>query len=598
MDPNMFVSGAGASRWVPTVASPKLIQHEVRKQGKQQLLEEAASLLPDSDGMTKALLDFKNMHAADYEKTYGELRGIMSEYLSKYNENPYYAFTKEAKDQNRMMQWIVNNPQVKAADKMAENDKALRDKAMKENNLGAYHVVNGQLNIGPDGRPVTVGEWYDLVSNRVGNLGRETSAFQYDMMDSKEVASKIQSVFSNLGINQSEDLQGILSNKKSSNYMQVRNAVNAAKELLTSADRNTLMSNYYSKFYDPRNPDSADPRKAEASIDYIIADFAGKSIINKDDYGTNPYQKAMSESEGGTGPLKPASPYELAWKSTPREVPLIQGSNGMIVQAREIPDFAQNTRFAKDPDTGMEVAKANMYDNKYFSQAGVDLNRVVVAGGNKEDLFNPLVSEDGSSLLTDDVKKNIRVMRGEAAEHIVDVNGRFASPAEIRQLSTITKVNSLASVPNNLRKFFQQRDDGFYKNTQSFVISKVQIPASEGGFIPFTSGLESNASSKLAESLKNKGFKPRTLDDSEAKEFAKSVHDNTLINDRGWFSPEVFEVDLMIPVHSPDHMRAAGGQDALLRGSDVMMENSGSGTGSVRMPDASKATGFKFSDFN
>jgi hypothetical protein len=419
------------------------------------------------------------------------------------------------------------------------------------------------------------------------------------MTDAKDVASKIQSVFSNLGINQSEDLQGILSNKKSSNYMQVRNAVNAARELLTSADRNTLMSNYYSKFYDPRNPDSADPRRAEASIDYIIADFAGKSIINKDDYGTNPYTKANAESEGGTGPLKAASPYELAWESDPREVPIVQGSNGMIIQAREIPNFAQNTRFAKDPKTGLEVAKANMFDNKYFSQAGVDLNRVVVAGGNKEDLFNPLINEDGSSLLTDDVKKNIRVMRGEAAEHTIDVNGNFATPAEMKQLANVTHVSSLASVPSNLRKFFELRNDGFHKKTQSFVISKVQIPAYEGGAFGLVgTDLDSQNMRKLAESLKNKGFQPKELEGADKEEYAKSIHNPSSVGADEWFDPKVFEVDLMIPVHSPAHMRAAGGEDALLRGSDVMMENSGSAVGSVRMPDANKTVGVKFSDFN
>jgi hypothetical protein len=307
MDLSNFVSGAGVSKWVPTVANPGFIQHANRKQKEQQLLQEAASLLPDGAALTKTLLDH-DIPYADLAPIQGQLQMLMNSYLEDYQKSPFSAFSRDAKEKVKMMQHLVNDPKLKQVAQENALFKKHTEKILNEDDLGNnVNVKDGKIAIWRPGKSGYSRVWIepdqirdgdqvmritdeiDAINNVFG-LSRLGEKYSVDMTPHKELEDKILKYFSSTGHTTFDSMGEAGTERSKSNAAQLDSAMKIITEGagLTQADWNTLMSIYYSK-----NLGTKPVSKKEAQawvMDYV------KNIRDKYEIGSD-----TLSGKGGTG---------------------------------------------------------------------------------------------------------------------------------------------------------------------------------------------------------------------------------------------------------------------------------------------------------
>jgi hypothetical protein len=262
IDPSAFVSNPGASPWITTSPAPKLIRHEVQKAKKQQLLTEAQSLVPDSGKLTD-ILDKSELGPADKIIVGDKLNSTYSGYVEKYNENPYYAFSKEGKDRVREMQRIVSDPKNTLYSQLYKA--ATEERKRVQNNLGFVNydkgsvkminkstgkiedVALGQINF-TEYSPLTTGEEFNYRANVAGFANNPTE-FKVNQEDYSKVIDKIDKFLSNTGDYKYQQIfEGQpLSKISSSNFTQIKSKADLIKSAagLSESEYNAILAQYY-----------------------------------------------------------------------------------------------------------------------------------------------------------------------------------------------------------------------------------------------------------------------------------------------------------------------------------------------------------------
>jgi hypothetical protein len=142
-----FVSNQGSSPWVISTPGQGLIRHEIKKQGKAELLNEAAALGPDSEKLSQTLFTNK-LSPGDLANAQKNLQGMLSDYIGKYNDSPYYAFSREGRETVRRAQLFVNHPLFKEAEVANDVTNQYFKKANDVDKNGSkFNVVNGQVSV-------------------------------------------------------------------------------------------------------------------------------------------------------------------------------------------------------------------------------------------------------------------------------------------------------------------------------------------------------------------------------------------------------------------------------------------------------------------
>lgn len=268
--PESFVSQPGASRWIVTSPNPRRLDFDMQQGKRLQLLQEAASMVPDEKELTSTLL---NRKLSPYETTLysNYLNNELSNYLTEYRKNPFYAFQREGINQARNMRRIVTDPRLKELENSFEKSEKEFEAARTKELLSNVEVNDGRVKVIKDGqvqwiRPddfdpsvhkkaLSIGESYESRINNEGFINDPTP-FTVNMQKLSETMKNVRDHFTNLGHTEQEnfmkDLGAEGSELKTSfknNYAQIEAAKRSlmSKGGLSQADWNTLLSEVYTK---------------------------------------------------------------------------------------------------------------------------------------------------------------------------------------------------------------------------------------------------------------------------------------------------------------------------------------------------------------
>jgi hypothetical protein len=325
---NSFAGNPSASRWVVTNPTPGIIRHSVRSNKKSQLLSEAASLVPSSQD----LIDRLNKHAlspGDQNFFQTVLGGQVSEYLNKYTENPYFAFSREGKEKVKSMQSIVNNPLLSEAALSFEKSSKIAENAQNDRNDQNLNVVGGTISVYdqstgkikrvlPDHltssmQPLT---FSNELSERTkkGFFNQETgsveSPIQYNQMSFKDVVAGINSIVGTPGSSEwnqfsqditkfNQDLTSRLQTTYKSNASQIesklksifgKNGVN-----LPDSYMDTLLAKEYANQYSRTG--TIDREQAYMNTAKMIQDIVNGERVNSAIVSESPMSKVANDGE-------------------------------------------------------------------------------------------------------------------------------------------------------------------------------------------------------------------------------------------------------------------------------------------------------------
>jgi hypothetical protein len=539
-----FTSNPGASRWIVTTPGPGLVRHQVKSAKKQQLLQEAASMTPNSSELMEQL-GMNDLSPQDGYKYGAALNDMLNEYMGKYKENPYYAFSREGVEKVRGMQTLVRDPRINAV-KQAFKTTQENFKKKTEEGLGSYaYTRNGNLmvideegnlrDMMPDKidlqkhHPVTVEQAYQYT---IGNKGfhdqnmANIKALTIDMEDPEKVIDQVNKWFQGLGQHTQEafrsDLSNLVSEKTTSNAAQLKSRMSAilSDAGLPNNFRDTIYSQYYTnELMQGRKPTRLGAEKALYEMVGRIAD--GHNVF-KEDLQANPVFRGAADRKEA---LTETSPWLAAASGAQAgDHPLIIQNNTSgrwgALSYKPIPTTYLEKSFNqyKDEETNLTQPKKNLKDMAIFRVAS------------PEDIFIPDLTNAG---------KLVKV------------------PAELKNLfgEIVVSNNFLADAPIKFDKDGQAFVHGSGENVdpsnsvRSFIVDAKL--AGERSNLPWESGRYS----KAIDFLSGLGYASRSGTSAEYEEYKKNVNDPDF-EDIGFLEGTGFYDLKLFTKYNPDAMKS------------------------------------------
>lgn len=266
MAADSFVSNPGASPWIVTAPGPGLVRHQNKQQKRFQLLQQASTMTPDQQELVKQLSEHE-LSPADANYFGTVLSEGLKDFATKYNENPFYAFSREGKESVAGLQRLVRDPKIIAASrafKQSEEDlKKIKESHLtglvdvKDGRISVVRRDNGQIErVLPENLDFTIHQPYsieNLYQHKIGGLGflhkdlDKIQPFSHDMEDPDKVIDQVTKWFSGLGSTQLDEMGQVIDKKTTTNASQIASRLNAiyAKTGLSQQARNTIYAQYY-----------------------------------------------------------------------------------------------------------------------------------------------------------------------------------------------------------------------------------------------------------------------------------------------------------------------------------------------------------------
>ena len=291
--------------------SPGMINALIQQGGKSELLAEAKSMLPDSTGLAKAIMD-RNLFAGDKKKYVSALNRSTSQFMEEYRKSPYHAFTKEARAQISQMKGIANNTDLDAMEQAKKTSDSEYTRATKDGLLSNPLVEQGTVAVIRDGqmRRVPIGQLrqtdtfqtFNSVYQQITKTGSGKIPLTFDMTDWETVQDKLKTAVANMGseafefaIKSDGQNTGLISKNK--------NQVKAGKERLewlrknfTQSEINTIQSEYLKRTGD--NSSGADSRALKWMDDLAVRYIQG-SMDSSVSTAVSPVEK-LKETQAKT----------------------------------------------------------------------------------------------------------------------------------------------------------------------------------------------------------------------------------------------------------------------------------------------------------
>lgn len=390
---NPFVSNPSASPWITTAPGPGIIRHQIKSQKRQQLLSEASALTPDQAELVKQLTD-RELSPAD-TKLYGyQLSEGLRGFAQKYNENPFYAFSREGKETVAGLQRLVRDPKLIASErafKQSEEDfKKVKDShliGLMDVHQGRIKVIdkdNGEIeeikpeNFDPNKHQEATIE--ELYKHKVGSLGfynkdlEKIQPYSHSMEDPDKVIDQVQKWFSGLGQTQQEQFSGLLSRKTTSNASQIGATLDAlyAKTGLSDQARNTIYSQYYTAAL--QSGQKPTRQGAEQALATSLSKIAEGHNIFKTDTEENPEAKAMraqaAHSKEMLVPIAPWKQYASGNPGLQQSISLTGNGRNVAMGYNPLPKeyLHQSLNTYSDKDSKDTRPKMNVRDLRIFNK--------------------------------------------------------------------------------------------------------------------------------------------------------------------------------------------------------------------------------------
>jgi len=579
------VTSPTRSRWGFSNPSKGLIEYQVKEGQKQQLLSQAASLVPDYSKLSEALMQ-NEMHFADQQRMKNLLDTVTQGYMENYNRNPFYSFSRDARNLTRTMFHIVNNPTIKQLSQQFEYDRARWEEGRKDGLISNYDVNENGVLVGTPVRdeagnvvdykvtrkraveqgdtPLTLNDTYQYITKRAGG---QYGGFNYEMSTDQELLNNLDKSFQNLG--EDKIKRDILEEGReiasSNNRRQIIARVNwLLNNGLSKADLNNLYSRYFKQTGD-FNMDNA----RKFAVKYI-ADYAEgiHNPVTESQY-FNDVRKAAVGGAGGGSEKEAQIPvtYSTAFQGAGvPQLSMIQTTDGakILAEGRVIAGIIQpgESRKVKDLPVLREI----------IASGGYIMNQV-------DDRESGIHNGDFVRMPNIAFEDMVISDRAEQAPKMtilpVDKDGNPANANDIVEIGAVLEQER--PVPARLRKYFRQAtakdvSDGLAQrpgdpilNQAYFTHVTAQLPQRRwrtgiGG----TKGPDE----EITEVLNKYGY--TSIDDNRLRDsynqgVGEEVAEHRIIG----FDDRIYEVDLFIPVTNTEPFmqdKVRGTTDALLLG--------------------------------
>lgn len=585
-------------RLLPPTVLPSAARQQIQSQSLSNILGDASSLsqgavqTPDGKTFANVILD-RELHGADASMYLGQINNLANHYLSKYAENPFYAFTKQGKDQVRAMQQIVNDPAMKAMESIKKaNDKEFE--RVSEKGLQTSFIFDDFGNIAvidrEEGRrkfvnpeefdpnsqyALNIADDYTLIETQEGS--RRRAAYDVDSFD--EVMKNIRATVQGLGtdkwkeeydtvkslrdIGVDENVPVSVSIERETNQAQLNEVVGRLMNNgLSPTAVKTLKSHYFRMNPNELGAEGSNQRAQEWMVDQINRVARGERIetyrpTTKDLVG-------VSGSGGKSGQLDNKLAINQILDNefgTNRTTTLDQHGNLTISQGHAVPEqFMKDLdNPIQDPDSQLEYANFNVETNPWFQVGDKDNIQVAVV--------NDL--EEGDLKSGDYVNIPYDMIRGGAIKpgpkpgtivyRYVDKSGKVISPAKYQEIAEKAKNQNLTAEEINQYTTVDPETNEVAFIMQPMLETQVMVPRKIGLFG------EDSSTKETSSFLKQYGHRST---EHFTEDFIR--HSGRNIDPTGkafGVDDEVFVVDVLLPLSKG----AAGGLTRMF-GEDVLTE--------------------------
>lgn len=566
------------SRWGFASPSKGLVNYEVREGHKQQLLQEAASLLPDYAKLTDTLLK-NEMHYADNVRAKNVLDSYTQAYMENYQKNPYYSFSREGRNLSKSMQAVVQNPALQSLAQQYKIDQGRLDQADKDGVTQQYDVnengikvqtsdgqVKRKFRVEDGDTPLTIGDSYQYVHNITGGSG---GGFKYDMSNGTDVNNNIEKAFS--GIGDDKVARDILEEGKrivqQGNNRQVNSRIQwLLAQGISQSDLNYIYADYAKKTgrFDINeakkyavhyiNDYASGVRDSTSDISYIDDIRKGKSPGGSEKEVQLPtsYSSAILGSEGK------------------RSITLATPQGNVLVGEGNI---LTNDIFKEAPksytEDGVENKSHKITDLDVFRKAIANGAFVPAAISNKDQGINA----GDMTQAPKSVFKNMVISESEAPSlqvMIKDNKGNPASAGDVQRINGV--IQSKKVIPQDLQKYFTVIDGQPQLNRGYFLHGQALSPRKRSTLIGSTSAEDKEASDYFSNLGHNSIDDDLTRQEYNQYNGSKDKLGSTMVG----FDDQVYKVDVFIPVTNTEIFmgdKVRGTQDALLMGDTSRLQD-------------------------
>lgn len=556
-----LTSNPGASRWVTTSPGPGLVKHQVKSQKKQQLLQEAASMTPDASALAQQL-GLSDLGAADSYLYGAQLNNALSEYMTNYRDNPYYAFSREGVQKVRDMQNLVRDPRLNAM-KQAFKTTQENYKKKSEEGLGGYHIVkNGNLvivdketgdlrevnpdSLDPNKHAVpTYQEAYDYLTSKRGFHSpklEDIRPLDNHMANPSEVIEQINKWFQGLGQTQQEQYKNALgeltdaSRKTTSNTAQIKSKLRAilSDTGLPQNFRDTIFAQYYTNALNSgKKPSRAE---AENAMFQMIGSIAEGHNVFKEDMQANPVHTgaaAKKDALVGTSPWVAAA---SGMQSNPVPIPFTDSKAGRFGMPtyRPVPtyylDKSRPGAVYKD-DNNITHPKRNVKDSELFAVAPVQNAKILnLYTGELESLPPEMMNILGELVIDNSQLGNVGIKYGTEGE----------SKGKVYLHGTHEEVPDTTS--------------------QNAFMVNVSLPGERGTV------WESEKYEKVFDYLSSIGYEAKPASSDRYKEYKNHVSNPEAVEDIGWGEGTRFYDFKLFTPYDMDAMKVLDNKDVAYEG--------------------------------
>lgn len=574
-----LVSGRGASRFVVTTPSRRVIESEVVGGARQNLLQQAASLLPDHQALTDTLLEY-DLPMADRQAAQGRLDQMTQSYLQNYGADPFYAFTQEGRRTARRMQQVVHDPNLKfAQDLKKQNDKEL-DKAQQEGVLDKILVSSNGIGVIRDGKKMfvqtpqegdsvlTVNDEYRHLNEVLGYKGGK---YVVPLRSFDKAMQSVRTAFSSIGSNEWKkeniDPDSLLSSMTSgkSNQRQVDQAADLLinKGGLSNEDWNTLKSEYLSSVGSGQvSGEFSDKAAKKAVVEMVLTQARAQTATSSGvTYDENPFLKAKQK---GLDKAPTISGLERGFYGLngvrPRLEVTPNGTIAMTNTARKVGAelFQTSTNEVYREDLGQKVASHRLKDLPLLADSQEVIYANAIKDGKKAkngeflrlpaDAYREAIIADGSTG-EEDTPAFVTMPVGPDGNPLpYDVASRLVSA-----------VAAGAKIPQEYRKYVSYDEQGQPSIAQGqFVDAVAYIPKQRS---IWGSEINANASSEM---LEDHGYQMGYQKPDQDYINTHSGRNTDIIRNTSDFGFNLedgyYKVRIKTPVPSYFKIRGAGGE--------------------------------------
>lgn len=535
---------------------PSLRSAQTQTTNRANVLGAAQRLVPDAQTFAQAILD-KDLHGAVSNRYVGAINQLAGDYLGKYQRNPFYAFSKEGKDQVRKMQEIVTNPAFGSLETIKKQNLKEIDRVSEKGLLDQLVVTDGGgisvMNTETGRNEIVSFDNVDPTKHRIHNIATHYGQFDqtegdrlisYDISSVDEVTKEIRDLFRNVNkdqwkgeVDKLKSLEGIgiagevpvtEVRERESNRDQIQSMVHyLGNQGLSSTARNTLMSQYFRNNPSELGTEGATDRAAEWMVKQIDNLARGQRLdTNK---VTTKDISGLSGAGGGASAFQQILPMdELAIRAHgSRSKQTVDAKGDMI--SYDAPVLHRD--YQHDPQNMIKSASGrNVVDR------GIDNDRLLQVGDTDNLQVMNVESGEYDKLPLNLITNSITDIDPKAATMVykpVDANGKVISNSKFAE---IQKKQNLGEI-SNAEKIRYLDANGQIRLMPGFEVRKI-IPR-ERGFM----GIDFDDRG-TSEFFETRGYEASTERVSDYNEYSgtDALDSNILLPDKA------FVADIFIPM--------------------------------------------------